>query len=229
MSLFALDLDLASDTARPTIAPANQLELAVKRLSPTHREIIRELSGVPRARHASFASCLGAAAVRGLLQQQAQANLDDLAIIVVGWRHHIPISWGFTERALTYGAGLVNPVQFPHILPSAVSTTIAAVVGSHGPALGVDLEFPAFRGGLDLAKQLIATEICQSAAIVSVSDASVFSEWAQTDSQSWPAHFDGAFALFVDAHCRSSESLNVSANAVDRLLNFYGRLYDGSA
>ena len=227
MSLFALDLDLACDTAHPRIAAASQLELALKRLSPTHRETIRELSGVPRARHASFASCLGAAAVRGLLQQQTPADLDDLAIIVVGWRHHILASWGFTERALTYGAGLVNPVQFPHILPSAVSTTIAAVVGSHGPALGVDLEFPAFRGGLDLAKQLIAAGICQSAVIVGVSDASVFSEWAQTDSQRWPAHFDGAFALFVDAPGRLAESLNASADAVDRLLNVHGKLFNG--
>lgn len=222
MSLFALDLDLACDSAHPRIAAAGQLEFALKRLSPTHRETIRELSGVPRARHASFASCLGAAAVRGLLQQ-TPADLDDLAIIVVGWRHHIPVSWGFTERALTYGAGLVNPVQFPHILPSAVSTTIAAVVGSHGPALGVELALPAFRGGVDLARRLIAAGICQSAVIVGVSDASVFSEWAQTGSQRWPAQFDGAFAMFVDAPGRLAEALNSGADAVDGLLNFCGK------
>lgn len=216
--VFALDLHRAADEERPAVVDAPSFDAAIARLMPAQRETICRISGVPRARYAAFSSCLGALAASGALANSNIAR-ETLAVLTVGWRMHIPVSWQFAERALGSGAGLVNPLQFPHVLPSASATTIAAVVGSHGPAFGVECAPSAMVSAISHAERLIDAGLCESAIVVTMSDALVFTGWAQAPWSRWPDRFDGAFAVLVTHDHRNGEDPARSPQELDRFLS----------
>lgn len=215
--LIALDIQRAADLQAPVLASTTNFQTALVSLSPQERDAIRSFSGVARARQAAFASCLGALAVKAMLRD-FPVELDDLAVIVVGWRHHIPSTWQFAERALNEGPGLVNPMQFPYTLPSACATTIAATLHSHGPAFGVEPGDSSFVSALSQAKNLIDASFISTAAVVTVVDGSPFSTWEHAPWENWMIGVYGAFAAFVSERNMSFDKLVLQAATIDQFL-----------
>jgi 3-oxoacyl-(acyl-carrier-protein) synthase len=214
---FALDLSRAVDPCEPIIADAVGLDTGMLRLDTVSRETIRRLSGVARAGQAALGACLGALAASGALAGH-DIERDNLAVITVGWRLHVPTSWSFAERALTAGAGLVNPLQFPHVLPSACAVTIAATIGSHGPAFGMECSAEPVASAVAQAEAMIEAGYCSAALVVVVFDASKFTDWTAAPWQHWPDKADGAFAALVGVGDRGYPAER-SASSLDQFLS----------
>jgi len=215
--LVALDLVRAGQSPDPQLAAAHTPGTAICVLSDEARENVRTLSGVTRARHVTFASCLGTLAAKAVLRGTG-TGLEGLAVIASGWRHHIPMSWEFTRRALTDGPGLVNPLHFPQTLPSSCATTIAAALGSHGPAFGIEARSSGLQSILRYGELLISSGLCTATVVVMASDASKFTAWNEAPWDVWPDRFDFAIAALI---CKSGEGIpdqDPPLEAIQRIL-----------
>jgi hypothetical protein len=210
-----LDLKRFIETRNRTIAEARADTDIVSLLDLEGRHDVQRLSGVFRARYAGFGSCLGSLVAKLTLTDQ-DLNRDSLGVIFAGCASHIPSSWKFAERAMTSGPGLVNPAEFPHLLPSAIAVTISATINSHGPALAVGHERDPFSKALDISELLISGDVTSHCLVISVSQ----SDWPclsyMTASDEALTYPDGAIAVLLggDGRVVNPAALNMCQEGV---------------
>lgn len=173
LALAALDLAALADdpvaegAARLTADPAR----ACRTLDSLAVKAVQRASGVRHARHAAFAVAAGALVARLVVEHEA-LDPSEAAVIATGGIEHLDVCWAFTQRALELGARMLNPLAFPHTLPSAHAVGIAARLGAHGPALAVGHDELAFGSAVRTASLLVGGGAVPNALVVSVCHAS---------------------------------------------------------
>lgn len=196
LKCVGLDLKRAASTGDGVAVAARKITDIVGLLSADERDAVQRRSGVFRARHAGFGSCLGSLAAELALTDE-ELDRNKLGVVVAGSTGHIPSSWEFAERAMKAGAGLVNPAQFPHLLPSAVAVTISAMIDAHGPALAIGRQAGTVAEALNIAELLTFSCDITHCLVISVSQ----SDWPRLPSLEEAGHApqypDGAIAVLV--------------------------------
>jgi hypothetical protein len=125
-------------------------------------------SGVKHAHHLGSSTCFATLAGRAALKYSPGG---DTGLICTGGPSALPTARAFTERAIEAGPSLVNPLQFPGTLSSAVATSAASVLRTHAFAYVVGNDRFAFFEALHRAAQSLRYGFAAQVLVVSVSTA----------------------------------------------------------
>lgn len=120
----------------------------------TAKKRLLAITQLRHARYCSLASVMGEIAVRQLLPW---ARGNRRAILTAGGDLHMEVASTFAQRLQEAGANRLNPIMFPHTLPSATATTLAAQFNAHVCAVAVEGS-GAFGHAWHLAEMLISSK-----------------------------------------------------------------------
>lgn len=145
---------LEDATDAPFYPPSEQLITAIK-----------EASQLRHARYCGLASTMGEIVVRrmGLPEDGTRR-----ALFTIGRDLHTTIARSFGARLIEAGPRRLNPIMFPHTLPSATAVTLGAAAKAHLCAIGFD-GLGAFGDALASAHMLLASKIATEVLLVVLS------------------------------------------------------------
>lgn len=126
------------------------------RLRRASAELLSAISEATRLRHARYcgvASAIGEIAVRALAPL---ARGTGRAMLTAGIDPHQAVAENFGMRLREAGPRRLNPIMFPHTLPSAAAVTLGAQFEAHTCAIALDGR-AAVQDALSLAQLLLAT------------------------------------------------------------------------
>lgn len=107
----------------------------LRRAKPELLSAIEQASQLRHARYCGLSSTIGEIVVRELL---SFARHGRRALFTVSVDPHRGIAQTFGERLAEAGPRRLNPIMFPHTLPSATAVTLAAQFEAHVCALAFD-------------------------------------------------------------------------------------------
>ena len=141
------------DALAPLAAAAKDDSAGAPFYSPSEALIraIEEEGQLRDARSCGLAASMGEIVVRGV---DPAADGKRRALFTVGRDLHVGIARSFGERLIEAGPRRLNPIMFPHTLPSAAAVTLGAIAKAHLCALVFDGEY-AFYDALEAAQLLL--------------------------------------------------------------------------
>lgn len=107
----------------------------LRRVTPELLSAIAQASQLRHARYCGLSSTMGEIVVRKLL---SFARNGRRALFTVSIDPHKGIARSFGERLAEAGPRRLNPIMFPHTLPSATAVTLAAQFEAHVCAVAFD-------------------------------------------------------------------------------------------
>jgi hypothetical protein len=146
--------------------PNADLRRYVDRLGDAERLAAERESGVRHRLHLGSSACFAALAGRAALHGSAGG---ETGLICTGGPSALPAAKAFAERSIEAGPSLVNPLQFPGTLTSAVATSAARVLQAHAFAYAIGNDPFAFFQALHRAAQSLRFGLATRVLVLSVS------------------------------------------------------------
>lgn len=161
---MSLSIILATATDHPT--PGTPC-LSFDHLGVIDRDHLIKSAGVPMARRHSFASILAIAAARNCLRAQ---DLGDarIGVIATGGSNHLDVAWTLTKGIIDEGSEFIDPLGFPHSIPSSIAASVALACKATAFAIGVGHSSRAFFEALLHSSRLIKAECADAVLVVAV-------------------------------------------------------------
>lgn len=141
----------------------------LRQLSPEERRSIRATSGVRHAAAHSFMEIAAAACCRRLLDVMT-VNPGRVGVVSTAGSVQLPVAWALTRGLLEDGIELLNPLPFPHSIPSSLPTTVAAHCQVTAFALAMGHDQLAFGEVLEASMQLLRAGMADAVLIIAAWD-----------------------------------------------------------
>jgi 3-oxoacyl-[acyl-carrier-protein] synthase III len=138
-------------------------------LTESQRNRLRQLSGVRMSKKHSFASILAITAAKNCLAK-ASLSPSRLGVIAACGPVHLQVAFEMTRQILSEGSDYLDPLLFPHSIPSAVPTSVAAACRASAFAIGIGDNCEAFFEGIEQATRFIAADYADAVLVVATND-----------------------------------------------------------
>lgn len=184
-------------------------------LTEDQRDRLRQVSGVRMSKKLSFASILAITAAK-LCCAHTSVSPDRLGVIASGGPTHLQVAFDLTRAIISEGSEFLDPLRFPHSIPSAVPTSVAAACNAKAFAFGLGDGHEAFFEGIEQAGRLIAANYADSVLVVAANDSGDLVQAAVRATRRKDAVDAGICALVTgqNVECPSLELIQCARVAV---------------
>ncbi|WP_417745643.1 hypothetical protein [Rosistilla oblonga] len=131
------------------------------------RDVLIRTAGVPMARRHSYASLMAIAAARNCLKDQDLGNAR-IGVIATGGSNHLDVAWTLTKGIIDEGSEFIDPLSFPHSIPSSIAASVAIACKATAFALGIGHSSHAFFEAMAHSTRMINAGFADAALIVAV-------------------------------------------------------------
>jgi hypothetical protein len=176
--------------------PGNDFARYVTRLNDSERVLAERDSGVKHPHLFGSAPCFATLAGRALLKRMAPRNTG---VICTGGPWALAACSSFIGRANEAGPGLVNPLQFPATLVSAVATVAASLLEAHAFAYVVGYDRLAFFEALHRASSAIHYGFATQVFVLAISSSGSVAEAARANAGLYGPALDASIGFGITA------------------------------
>lgn len=138
------------------------------RLSENERSEIIRRAAFRSGRSACFMTSAIIASMRH--DKPLLERLGRIGVIVASAPLHVPVAWDFGRRQLAEGAHLIDPIKFPHSIPSSVAVSVASAFECHAFALADGSGAHAFFQALLRAISFMTADHCDAVLVCAACD-----------------------------------------------------------
>ncbi len=131
------------------------------------RDQVIRVAGVPMARRHSYASLMAIAAARNCLKAQDLGNAR-IGVIATGGSNHLDVAWTLTKGIVEEGSEFIDPVSFPHSIPSSIAASVALACKATAFALGLGHSSYAFFDAVAHSVRMIKAGCADAVLVIAV-------------------------------------------------------------